>query len=118
MHSFITKEGYSVQEFYTEVQRELESRLDKDATFASVLLSAIDFSSFCDMMSDVRAGRGVVFCPPLMSLDEEFYGDQEQEGPGESRWKEDDEPAEEKCSWSREGKDSSEKMESEFNFRK
>ena len=100
MHSFITNEGYSIQDFYQEVSRELDSRLDKDATFASVLLSAVDFAMFCDMMNDVREGRGVVFCPPLVrcddhsattnlsalsarlltalsaSLDEDFYGDQ------------------------------------------
>jgi hypothetical protein len=30
---------------------------DKEETFASVLLSAIDFSVFCDMMNDVKEGR-------------------------------------------------------------
>ena len=68
MSSFLSKEAYSIQEFYQEVQRELGSRLDKETTFASVLLSAIDFTFFCDMMNSVREGKGVIFCPPLIPV--------------------------------------------------
>jgi hypothetical protein len=81
MQDFILREGVTIHEFYQVISKELESKignksnhhpiflntcnihtyhlqmLDKDATFASVLLSAIDFSSFCDMMNDVREGR-------------------------------------------------------------
>lgn len=68
MSTFLTKEGCSIQDFFLEVQKELGSRLDKEATFASVLLSAIDFSFFCDMMQSVREGSGVIFCPPLVPV--------------------------------------------------
>jgi len=79
MHRFIETEGLTAQQFYSAVSRELDEQLDKDRAFASVLLSAIEFESFCTMMSDVHEGRGVVFCPPLISLEEDFYGDQDQD---------------------------------------
>ena len=75
MSTFLTKEGYSIQDFFLEVRGQLGPRLDKEATFASVLLSAIEFSFFCDMMHSVREGRGVIFCPPLVPVmedDDEF----------------------------------------------
>ena len=36
-------------------------------TFSAVLLAATEFDAFCEMMHDVRVGRGVVFCPPLVN---------------------------------------------------
>ena len=36
------------------------------ATLSAVLLAATEFDAFCEMMHDVRTGRGVVFCPPLV----------------------------------------------------
>eukprot|EP01036_Dinobryon_divergens_P030968 gene30969-40297_t len=79
MSTFLTKEGYSIQDFYLEVREQLGSRLNNEETFASVLLSAIDFTFFCDMMHSVREGRGVIFCPPLVSIiddDENFLSAQ------------------------------------------
>ena len=57
MSAFITNEGFTIQQFYEEVQRELEALpegSDENATFASVLFSALDFTTFCEMMNDVR----------------------------------------------------------------
>lgn len=82
MSAFITNEGFTIQQFYEEVQRELEALpegSDENASFASVLFSALDFTTFCEMMNDVREGRGVVFCPPLVSLETDFYGEQDED---------------------------------------
>ena len=91
MSSFLTNEGFSVQEFYSAVQRELESlpssRADETYRahlhcfslfyyryfsallilisyackfrFASVLLSALDFGTFCEMMNDVKVCKTI-----------------------------------------------------------
>jgi hypothetical protein len=81
MHRFIEAEGLTLSTFYAAITKELEGHIgDKESSFASVLLSAIDFTAFCEMMSDVKAGRGVVFCPPLVSLEKDFYGDQDPVG--------------------------------------
>merc|ERR1711871_1941413 len=75
-------EGFTIQQFYQEVQQELEALpkgSDQNTTFASVLFSALDFTTFCEMMNDVKEGRGVVFCPPLISLESDFYGDQDDD---------------------------------------
>ena len=77
MQRFISAEGLTIHHFYSAVSKELEAHVDRNRSFASVLLSAVDFDAFCDMMNDVRDGAGVVFCPPLISLEEDFYGDQD-----------------------------------------
>ena len=60
MSAFITNEGFTIQQFYQEVQQELEALpkgSDQNTTFASVLFSALDFTTFCEMMNDVKVKR-------------------------------------------------------------
>ena len=77
--SFLRREGISSSDFYSEVQEELAH--NKDLSFASIILGATEFHNFCDLMNDVREGNGVVFCPPLVLVDDSSqtkqYSDQQ-----------------------------------------
>jgi hypothetical protein len=68
--AFLEANAISSGDFYGEIRREHEDavaqRRNIASTFASVLLAATDFDSFCELMNDVKEGRGVVFCPPLV----------------------------------------------------
>ena len=68
MEGFITNEGISTTDFYSAVRAQMKQR-NASETFSSVLLGCIDFECFCQLMIDVKLGRGVVFCPPLVSSD-------------------------------------------------
>lgn len=73
---FLQINGINIIDFYTEVKKEYEasqrsSRSNAQNNFASVLLGATSFHAFCDMMRDVRKGDDVVFCPPLISMEED-----------------------------------------------
>jgi hypothetical protein len=73
---FLQINGINILDFYTEVKKEYEasqrsSRSNAQNNFASVLLGATSFHAFCDMMRDVRKGDDVVFCPPLISMEED-----------------------------------------------
>ena len=80
---FLQINDLNFQEFWEEVKREHDKanptsssssgRKKKSAaqitSFSAVLLAATEFDAFCEMMFDVRSGRGVVFCPPLIPID-------------------------------------------------
>jgi hypothetical protein len=84
MEEFMLNNNITLQEFHTAIREDHERCVREhngkgaNATFASMLTSSIDFTSFCEMMNDVREGRGVVFCPPLIecetAADEKFSG--------------------------------------------
>jgi len=82
LEKFLKSEGVDIREFYVAVRDEFEKAKQKKqegSTFAAVLLSAVDFFSFCEMMHDVKEGRGVVFCPPLVDCPEEEEEEEERE---------------------------------------
>jgi hypothetical protein len=72
---FLQINNMSVNEFYREVRMEYEKAMAStgksgaSSTFAAVLMASVDFHVFCEMMNDVREGRGVVFCPPLVDME-------------------------------------------------
>ena len=80
---FLQINDLNFQEFWEEVKREHDlanqassssaAKKKKSAaqltSFSAVLLAATQFDAFCEMMFDVRSGRGVVFCPPLIPID-------------------------------------------------
>lgn len=70
MEGFLTINGVHLPDFYAEMRAELENSKRRGTTFAGVLAAAIEYDAFCDMMSDVRLGKGVVFCPPLVDVDD------------------------------------------------
>lgn len=75
---FLRSEGISIGDFYGAVRQEQESakshRLET-STFSFMLMSSLEFDSFCELMNGVREGRGVVFCPPLVDVNDDL-GDQ------------------------------------------
>lgn len=71
MESFLKSENISFEKFCSAVRQELDgakSRNKGTSTFAFMLLSTLEFDSFCELMHGVKEGRGVVFCPPLVDL--------------------------------------------------
>lgn len=68
MSAFLKKETIGLNDF-AACLREQNRYAHSDATFSSVLLSAIEFDSFCDLMIDVKKGKDVIFCPPLVDVD-------------------------------------------------
>jgi hypothetical protein len=63
-------------DFYTVIKREHESAAvgrftSAQSSLASSLLAATDFHGFCDMMHDVQKGQDVVFCPPLVAMNDD-----------------------------------------------
>ena len=87
--AFLEANAISAEEFYSEIRREHEDAIAQRrsivSTFASVLLAATNFDSFCELMNDVKEGRGVVFCPPLVDDDSSAIqqGDDDGGGGGE-----------------------------------
>ena len=76
LQGFLKTEGISVQEFYVAVREEYETAKQKrreNSTFSSILLGTLEFSTFCEIMHGVREGRCVVFCPPLVDADDEYF---------------------------------------------
>ena len=86
LSEFLQERGHTPEDFYRAAAAQEEAIAGKRRngdTFASVVMAASDFDSFCEMMNDVRLGRGVAFCPPLMSASEE--GEEEEEEERENR---------------------------------
>jgi hypothetical protein len=83
LSEFLLERGHTPEDFYLAAAAQEEAIAGKRRngdTFASVVMAASDFDSFCEMMNDVRQGRGVAFCPPLMSASEEEEDDDEERG--------------------------------------
>lgn len=101
MERFLTLNGLTTMEFYQSIRNEMAQR-NPNETFSSVLLSSIDFAVFCQMMADVKAGRGVVFCPPLVSMEtmgiDEFSADSKTDSAVESFYEKESFAKEEKSS--------------------
>lgn len=75
MEEFMLSNNITLQQFHAAIREDHNKCMREhngkgNATFASMLTSSIDFTSFCEMMNDVRCGRGVVFCPPLIECDQ------------------------------------------------
>jgi hypothetical protein len=74
---FLVEKNVSIAEFYKMLRREKENAesgiggLPVSATFGHMLMSLTDFFCFCEMMNDVYNGNDVIFCPPLIDLDDE-----------------------------------------------
>ena len=71
MESFLSNEGISMKDFYGAISSERAKGIRNEG-FTSMLLSVLDFGNFCNMMLDVKMGRGVIFCPPLVSIDNDL----------------------------------------------
>lgn len=71
---FLDINDLSARDFYNEIRREHESSAGNQTSFANVLLAAMDFNSFCQMMTGIRHNPEyeIVFCPPLVSIHDEF----------------------------------------------
>ena len=70
---FLQQQGFTVEQFYhaaAEEEEEMAGKRRQGDTFSAVVMAASDFDQFCEMMNDVRQGRGVAFCPPLMTVSE------------------------------------------------
>jgi hypothetical protein len=77
---FLEINGLNKLEFWNQIKQEFEiakrskNKSNIETSFASVLLAATEFDTFCEMMYNVKEGKGVVFCPPLVGDDN--YDDQ------------------------------------------
>lgn len=74
MEKFLNDKDITLLQFHSAIREDHECCVAKhvnltNSSLASMLISSIDFDSFCDMMNDVREGKGVVFCPPLVPID-------------------------------------------------
>ena len=73
---FLARNSVSVPEFYNLLKQEQaqarrgHGQLPISATFGNVLLSVTDFFNFCEMMYEVETGSEVIFCPPLVLVDD------------------------------------------------
>jgi hypothetical protein len=76
MEIFLKDKDITLLEFHSAIREDHEFCVAKhvnltNSSLASMLISSIDFASFYDMMNDVREGKGVVFCPPLVHVDDD-----------------------------------------------
>lgn len=70
LEGFLSESGIQVGDFYNAVRNELDMARCRESTFSNIVLSTVDYFNFCEMMNDVREGRGFAFVPPLISIDE------------------------------------------------
>ena len=73
LEGLLSNNGIDTVKFYEELRAQLDgckTAKQRNSTFSSLVLSSIDFSTFCSTMNDVRCGRGFCFVPPLVDCDE------------------------------------------------
>ena len=73
LEGLLSNNGIDTVKFYEELRAQLDgckTVKQRNSTFSSMVLSSIDFSTFCSTMNDVRCGRGFCFVPPLVDCDE------------------------------------------------
>ena len=73
LEGFIQNSGSTLESFYKALREQQEIAAEKNSqefmcAMGPILNAAISFDSFVELMVDVREGRGVCYCPPLVSV--------------------------------------------------
>ena len=68
----IQSNGYNDKQLNHAINEEYDNMKQKNAAFASILLSYTDYFAFYELMHDINQGGEAIFCPALIECESEY----------------------------------------------